>query len=102
MTLRYTTPSLLLGLLLAACAQPPAVPAPPTPPAATGPCEAEPARFAVGQTLTPELREGARRSSGAARTRVLRLGQVVTLEFDGARLNLQIDEDQRVTTVRCG
>lgn len=101
MTRRFLVPA-LLGLLLAACAQPPAVTAPPAGATTPGTCQAEPARFAVGQALTPELTEDARRRSGAARARVLRPGQVVTMEFDGTRLNLVVDENQRVTAVRCG
>lgn len=98
---RFLVPT-LLGLLLAACAQPPVAAPPATAPSPPGTCQAEPARSAVGQLLTPELVEDARRRSGAARARVLRPGQVVTMEFDGTRLNLQVDEGQRVTAVRCG
>jgi hypothetical protein len=99
MTLRLALSSLLLGLLLAACAQPPAAPPAPATPAT---CQAEPARFAVGQLLSRELIEDARRRSGAARARALRPGQVVTMEFDGTRLNLVVDGNERVTAVRCG
>jgi hypothetical protein len=33
---------------------------------------------------------------------VLRPDQVVTLEFDGTRLNLDVDASSRVVRVRCG
>lgn len=102
MTLRFALSSLLPGLLLAACAQPPAPPAAPAAPTTPGICQAEPARFAVGQGLSPGLVEEARRRSGASQARVLRPGQVVTMEFNAARLNLLVDEGQRVTAVRCG
>lgn len=89
----------LFATILAGCAQPGPAPAP-TPPGST--CTAEPAAFAVGRQATPALIEEARRRAGASRTRVLRPGQVVTMEFDGSRLNLQVDAADRVLTVRCG
>ena len=96
-----TAAAALCAALLAGCAQPGPAPAPaPAPPASA--CNAEPARFAVGQQATASLVEEARRRAGASRARVLRPGQVVTMEFDGARLNLQVDAADRVVAVRCG
>jgi len=34
--------------------------------------------------------------------RALKPGQAVTMEFNGARLNLDVDARGRVTSVRCG
>jgi hypothetical protein len=96
-----TTAGALFAAILAACAQPGPAPAPaPMPPASA--CSAEPARFAVGQQATAALLEEARRRAGASRARILRPGQVVTMEFDGSRLNLQVDAGDRVLAVRCG
>lgn len=87
---------LLCAAVLAACAQ--SAPAP-TPGAA---CRAEGALFAVGQPLTDALAQDAARRAGASRVRLLRPGQVVTLEFDGGRLNLDVDASSKVTGARCG
>ncbi|PIF77105.1 peptidase inhibitor I78 family protein [Variovorax sp. 54] len=107
------TQSLLLTLataaLLAACAAPAPAPTPAAPaPAPAAPaepvaqCNAESARFAVGQQVTPQLEAAARTRSGAATVRVLKPNQPVTMEFNGARLNLAVDARGRVTAAHCG
>lgn len=97
------------ALLLVACAAPAPSPAPAAP--ATGPaaaaapvdqCNADGARFAVGQPLSPQLEAAARARAAAATVRALKPGQAVTMEFNGARLNLDVDARGRVTGVRCG
>ena len=73
----------------------------PMPPAVVA-CQAEPAQFAVGQVATPALVQQAQERAGAARARVLRPGEMVTMEFDATRLNLEVDAANRVLRVRCG
>lgn len=90
---------ILAPLLLAACAQ---TAQPPASPPSQGTCQAGPAQFAVGQVATPTVVAEAQRRAGAQRARVLRPGQVVTMEFDAGRLNLDVDAANRVTRVRCG
>lgn len=92
---------LLIAPVLAACAQQPAA-APPSVPSAGGTCNAGPAQFAVGQAYGEALGEDARRRSGARVLRVVRPGQVVTMEFNEQRLTLQLDAGQRVQAARCG
>jgi len=65
-------------------------------------CDAAPAQFAVGQAVSGGLVEDARRAAGAPMARVLRPGQVVTMEFNDARLNLNIDASGVVVSVKCG
>lgn len=91
---------LLASVLVAACAQPPMPGAPAHPRA--GVCQAEAARFAVGQAISPQLAEQARAKSGARSVRVIRPGQMVTMEFDESRLNLDVDAAGKVAAVRCG
>ncbi|MGJ7529222.1 I78 family peptidase inhibitor [Variovorax sp. GB1P17] len=91
--------------LMAACAAP--APAPAPAPAAPPPepvyqCNADGARFAVGQPLTPQLEAAARSRSGAGVLRVLKPNQAATMELNGGRLNLDVDARNRVTGVRCG
>jgi hypothetical protein len=103
------TQSLLLAVasaaLMAACAAP--APAPAPAPAAPPPepvyqCNADGARFAVGQPLTPQLEAAARVRAAAGTVRVLKPGDAATAELNGGRLNLDVDARSRVTDVRCG
>lgn len=97
-----TTPQLLLAstltLVLSACGGG----APVRPAPVTQACNAADAQFAVGQVATATLVEEARRHAGAQVVRVLRPGQVVTLEFSEQRLNLDVDAAGRVLKARCG
>lgn len=90
--------------LLVACTTP-APPAPsgsaPAGPSA-GVCNAQGAQFAVGKTAGASLVEDARQRSGSYMARVLRPNQVVTMEFNAQRLNLDVDAAGVVTRVRCG
>lgn len=94
----------LLGLC--ACASPPP-PAPPTtdapePPPMQAACNADAARAAIGKQATAEVVEQARKEAGAGMARVLRPGQMVTMEYRGDRLNVDVDAKDVVTGVRCG
>jgi uncharacterized lipoprotein YajG len=90
--------------LLAACTTPAPPPATGTTPAgpSAGVCNAQGAQFAVGKTAGASVVEEARQRSGAHMARVLRPGQVVTMEFNAQRLNLDINAAGVVTRVRCG
>lgn len=95
---------LLLTCALGACAQP--IPQPPVAPAppmmAPGKCDAAAAQFAVGRTIDAKLAEEVRVKSGAQRVRVVRPGQMVTMEFDAMRLTLDVDANGRLNSARCG
>jgi len=97
--------AIALLLPLAACAQP-AAPAgrqgPPPQASERGTCDAAGAQFAVGQEATPSVLQEARRRSGATRVRVIKPGEIVTQEFDPARLTIEVDAANRITSVRCG
>ncbi|MDQ8017494.1 MAG: I78 family peptidase inhibitor [Bordetella sp.] len=109
------SPSILLAALvataLAGCASAPA-PAPATPPQAAAPaapppppppaCEAAGAQFAVGQPMTPQLEAAVRARANAASARILKPGQPATMDFNPARVNIDLDARNRVKTVRCG
>lgn len=71
-------------------------------PAPQARCQAEGARFAVGQLVTPQLEAAARFRGTADSVRVIKPGQAVTMEINEARLNLDVDARGRVTDVRCG
>lgn len=105
----------LAALAAAGCGPPPVAMAPtppppapvpvPAPPVAAAPvaqCNADAAQFVLGKVLDAALTEQARTQSGAQRVRVVRPGQMVTMEFDEKRLTLQLDASDRVTAARCG
>ena len=94
----------LLTLGLGACAQqPPQVPVAPYPPMiAPEGCNEAAAQFAVAKTADAKLVEEVRVKSGAQRVRVIRPGQMVTMEFDAGRLSLDLDEKGKVVRARCG
>lgn len=113
-TIGFSIAALASGLLMACAAPPPpptapvvgvpvaVKPAPMPAPAPPPECSAAGARFAVGQALSPQLEVAARTRANAAVSRVLKPGQAVTMEFNAARLNLEVDARGRVTAVRCG
>ena len=56
----------------------------------------------MGKNATAKVVEDARVRSGARLARVLRPGQMITKEFDGQRLNLEVDASSNIIAVRCG
>lgn len=90
-------------LAMAACATPVPTPAPGV---GGGPdmaaCNADAATPAIGKAATPEVLEQARIAAGAQVARILKPGQVVTMEYHGSRLNLHVDEHDIVIRVACG
>lgn len=81
-----------------AAAKAPAAPAPPPPPQ----CNAEGAKFAIGQQASPQLEAAARARSDSSVSRVLKPRDAATLELNGSRINLDVDARNRVKGVRCG
>ncbi|MDG2524041.1 I78 family peptidase inhibitor [Stenotrophomonas sp. HITSZ_GD] len=67
-----------------------------------GECDASQLQSLVGQPLTDALSAQAREDAHAAQVRVLKPGEMVTMEFKGDRLNLEVDEKQVISGVRCG
>ena len=94
----------LLVALLPACGAAPRkssknAPAPPVVEAML--CDANLARFLLGQRVTSELVADARVRSGALYVRILDVGESVPIEGNPQRLNLLLDTEQRVKAVRC-
>jgi hypothetical protein len=107
---------------LAACATPSQEPppaddsadgfaAPPPPPAMedAGPneetamtCEAKPGLWAVGKIADEALITKVKADTGSDRSRVIRPGMAVTMDYREDRVNLEVDAENRVLTVRCG
>ncbi|CAD1785753.1 Elastase inhibitor AFLEI Flags: Precursor [Xanthomonas arboricola pv. juglandis] len=81
-----------------------AAPAPAAAPEAPpiGSCDATQVQSLVGQALTDAVSEQARTDAGAKSVRVLKPGQMTTMEFNGERLNLEVDAKNVIASVRCG
>lgn len=65
-------------------------------------CNADAARGVIGKTATAEVVEQARKAAGADIARTLKPGQIVTMEYRAGRLNIDVDERNVITNVRCG
>lgn len=56
----------------------------------------------AGQPYSERLRDSARNQAGASSVRVLKPGQVMTLEYNPMRLTIVVDEAGNVHSARCG
>jgi Peptidase inhibitor I78 family len=65
-------------------------------------CDPGAARFAVGQAATPSLIESIRQRSNAQFVRVLPTGAGATRDYIANRINIQLDEANRIVDIRCG
>ncbi|KRA01460.1 I78 family peptidase inhibitor [Achromobacter sp. Root565] len=65
-------------------------------------CDAGALQSQIGQKATPSLMEDLRTRSGSATARMLRPGQLVTMEYNNTRLNLIVDDKDVMTAIRCG
>lgn len=88
---------LLIALALAGC-----VPVEPLPGLPGGKCSTEMLGDLVGRSASASLIAHARRRSGAVMARALRPGQIVTMEYREGRLNVNVDDRNRVRSFTCG
>jgi len=65
-------------------------------------CDTSVVEKLVGEQASPELLDRARRESGATVARIIRPGDIVTLEYNAHRLTLTTDEALTVQRVSCG
>ena len=92
-------------VLLSACAELPPMGDPPNtdPPGSepSGICKADTLGWTVGKLADDALVHRAHGESGAKIVRVLRPGQMVTMEYSEYRLNIYVDATNRVERVSC-
>jgi hypothetical protein len=77
-------------------------PTSPTSPPAAASCNALKAEFTIGQSASDDLLERARVAAGAGSARFIRPNRIITLEFLGSRLNVNLDAKDVVRSVTCG
>jgi len=87
----------LIGFLVTACAPVAPLPGPPQ-----GRCATAALGNLVGRAATPMLVNRAQHRARASMARVLRPGQVVTMEYREGRLNVNVDAANRVKSFTCG
>lgn len=97
------------ALSISACssaAPPMSDPTPPTvatPDPDAGSCNADAAKAdAIGKTADAATVDRARSAAGAKVVRVIKPGMMVTMDYRGDRLNIDVDADNRITNLRCG
>ena len=79
-----------------------AQPAPTAAEVTAGACDDSQAQWAIGKTVTDADVEQARKDAGAESARTIGPDQMVTMDFNDKRLNLDTDVKGVVTAVRCG
>ena len=77
-----------------------AAPAEATPP--PGACDASQVQGLVGQTGSEDVLEKARTDSGANTVRALKPGEPATMDFRQDRLDIALDEQGVIQSLRCG
>ncbi len=65
-------------------------------------CDASSIQALVGKQASPALLDQARRKSGAVTARIIRPGDIVTLEYNAQRLTLTTDESLNIQRISCG
>ncbi|MGH6785263.1 MAG: I78 family peptidase inhibitor [Novosphingobium sp.] len=73
-----------------------------TPPSGEDACGASKLGRWRGSQPTNSVMAEIRRASGAQRIRTIRPGDVVTMDYSESRLNVNIGEDGRIESFRCG
>lgn len=65
-------------------------------------CNPDPVMNIVGKPLNDRAANDAQQRAGAATLRLMRPGQVMTMEYNPRRLTVVVDEQNVVSSVRCG
>lgn len=97
----------LLGLFLAtcACASEPGVATPKRQSPATDllpECDAAPAQHLVGKQIGKGIEAKMRQITGASEIRWIRPGDVIAMDYHTSRLNVEIDQRNRIIRLYCG
>jgi Peptidase inhibitor I78 family len=78
------------------------MPAPETPMDGMMVCDAAAVQNLVGKPYTEAVGKDAQARSKSKSMRLIRPGMAVTMDFRNDRLNIEVDEKNAITAVRCG
>jgi len=90
-----------LSLMAIAACSTTAQPVPPSAPDGAM-CTADGLDKYYGQPATPELGQRITAESGARIFRWLPKGTIITMEYNGDRVNVRLDQNNRVEAITCG
>lgn len=96
-----STALMLYSAILIGCQSSPSEPVQ-TSGESAGQCNASALQKLIGERASPALLDQARRQSGAAVARILRPGDIVTLEYNAQRLTLTTNDASEIQRVNCG
>ena len=65
-------------------------------------CNTDAVQNLLGQAYSDGVGETARRRSGSRVIRLLKPGQVMTMEYDPTRINIILDDKGAIQALRCG
>lgn len=65
-------------------------------------CNAQPVQNLVGQKYSDSVGNDALRRSNSGSMRLLKPGQVMTMEYNARRLNIILEADGSISALRCG
>ncbi|HTK01156.1 MAG TPA: I78 family peptidase inhibitor [Bordetella sp.] len=65
-------------------------------------CDAQPVQNMIGTKLSSSVENQIKQASSSSKTRVLKPGEVMTMEYDPQRINLILDQQGALTALRCG
>lgn len=70
--------------------------------AGTTDCNAEPVQNLIGKKYSTSIDGNLRSTANANQLRILKPGQVMTLEYNPSRLNVIVESDDVISALRCG
>ncbi|PZO09210.1 MAG: hypothetical protein DCF27_06210 [Lysobacteraceae bacterium] len=97
-------PAAAMPVAATAATPPDTTPPDTTPPAAEEPamtCQADKGQWAIGQIADEALVAKVQAETTSESVRVIKPGMMVTMDYRDDRVNLDVDDDNRVTAVRC-
>ena len=69
---------------------------------ASADCNTDSVQNLLGQTYSGSVGEAARQRSGSRVIRLLKPGEVMTMEYDPSRINIILDDKGAIQALRCG
>lgn len=65
-------------------------------------CDGQPVQNLVGKTFSDSIAGDVKSGSSSDTVRVLKPGQVMTLEYNPSRVNIIVDGQGKISAIRCG